>query len=426
MDKRIYPVLLLMLIVASYFHIQVVVLALSGMIIALPMKDRFAALKMGRLFYVLLLPIFFGLIAGFSNSNYLILKDAYYFSIPVFLILAGIVLAYRMDIGAFLKTLVIAGAVTSVIVTCISVAYNGLGALADPYSAHYAIGIVGTPAPPVALGCLLLTKKFNIRLFIGSWYRVLVGLNALGIYMFASRSYFIVVACFLFLLVADRIKRVWIMPIVLVIAIFFTFLPTGLFKETSSATLTGKIMGSFGEITIGDYNSEQDINLRYRGYESFMALNSYMEGSPGQLLFGGLGKLIDLKTFVRLGEDVDFRYIPVLHNGWLYLLVKTGIFGVLTYLTVFIGLVVMYWRKYADKQAKPAIRVFAAMSIGCILSLLLTNYIVTSFFNVEMSVLTITLGYSFFNFNYLVERMKQRERINTSEEIMVNELTYSI
>jgi hypothetical protein len=401
MNKQLYTIILLVMVVASYFHIQAIVLALAAVIIFMPVKNHFAAIKVIRLFGILMIPVLLGLIIGLSNDSYLILKDLYYFTMPVFIILSGILLACHMDIGQFLKALVYAGVVTSIMVTAISVSYMGFGAFLDPYAAHYAMGIVGTPGPPVALACLLLTRKFNIRLFSSFWFNAFVAVNALGIYMFASRSYIIIAICFLLLLVADRIKKAWIIPVVAAVAMLYVIMPADLFKTNSSSTFTDKIIGSFGEITIGNYNSEQDINLRYRGYETFMALNSYAEGTQAQMLFGGLGKLVDLKTFVRLGEDADFRYIPVLHNGWMYLLVKTGITGVLTYLFIFFGLVVANWRKYTDIAGRPIIRLLAALNIGCIISLLITNYIVTSFFNVEMAVLMVTLGYSFYYINYL-------------------------
>jgi len=401
MNKQLYTIILLVMVVASYFHIQAIVLALAAVIIFMPVKNHFAAIKVIRLFGILMIPVLLGLIIGLSNDSYLILKDFYYFTMPVFIILSGILLACHMDIGQFLKALVYAGVVTSIMVTAISVSYMGFGAFLDPYAAHYAMGIVGTPGPPVALACLLLTRKFNIRLFSSFWFNAFVAINALGIYMFASRSYIIIAICFLLLLVADRIKKAWIIPVVAAVAMLYVIMPADLFKTNSSSTFTDKIIGSFGEITIGNYNSEQDINLRYRGYETFMALNSYAEGTQAQMLFGGLGKLVDLKTFVRLGEDADFRYIPVLHNGWMYLLVKTGITGVLTYLFIFFGLVVANWRKYTDIAGRPIIRLLAALNIGCIISLLITNYIVTSFFNVEMAVLMVTLGYSFYYINYL-------------------------
>ncbi|MDN3584444.1 hypothetical protein [Mucilaginibacter flavus] len=408
-QQKLTSFLLLILILASFFHIQAIALGIALVIILLPMDQQATAIKMARLFLFLMLPVVLGLLVGFENDTYLIFKDFYYFTIPLLFITAGIVMACRLTIDQFLKTLIYAGVITSIVVTCISISYIGFGALTDPYSAHYAMGIVGTPGPPVALACLLLTRKFNIRLFRPLWFNVFTAINVMGIYMFASRTYLIITLCFLLLLIADRVKRLWIPPVILLLVIAFTLIPFDALKVNSDGTFMGKILGSFSEVSIGQYTSEQDINMQYRGYESFMALKGYTEGDTKNWIFGGLGKLIDLKTFVRLGEDTDFQFIPVLHNGWLYILVKTGIIGIIVYAAVFLSLIIINWRKYADSSSPPIIRLFSALAVGCIISLLLTNYIVTAFFNVEMSILMITLGYSYLNFNSLVFKQKERE-----------------
>jgi hypothetical protein len=421
--QQLTSFLLLVLILAAFFHVQVIVLLIAIVIIAMPLDKHLAAIKMTRLFALLLLPVILGLVAGYENNTYLIFKDFYYFSIPVLFITTGIIMACRLTIDQFLKTLVLCGVITSVVVAGISVSYMGLGALADPYSAHYAIGIVGTPGPPLALACLLLTRKFNIRLYSSAWFNLYTAINVFGIYMFASRTYLIITLCFLILLVADKIKRLWIPPVLLFLVVIFTLLPLDALKVNSdSGTFVNKILGSFSEVSIGQYNTEQDINIRYRGYESFMALKGYTEGDTKDWIFGGLGKLIDLKTFVRLGEDTDFQYIPVLHNGWLYILVKTGAVGVLLYAGIFLSLIVINWRQYADASGRPVIRLFAALTLGCVISLLLTNYIVTAFFNVEMSVLMITLGYSYLNFHALMFKLKIRRE--TMEKRHEQVLTY--
>ncbi|WP_183572309.1 hypothetical protein HDF18_04225 [Mucilaginibacter sp. X5P1] len=426
MNSRVYQVLLLMLVVASFFHSQAAVLGLTFLVIVISLYNYSASVKMVRLFTILLIPPILGLIVGYENDTYLILKDFYYFSFPLIFLLCGILLASQLEIADFLKTIVLAGVTASIIVTVISIAYTGFSALTNPYSAHYAMGILGTPAPAVALACLLFTKKFNIRLFTSFWFNILLAINVMGIYMFASRSYFIILMCFLFLLIANRIKWSWITPLVVTLIIFFTLLPTDIFTAKSSDTFLGKLLSSFNEISIGNYNTEQDINIRYRGYESFMALDGYMKSDTKGIIFGGLGKLVDLKTFVRLGVDTDYRYIPVLHNGWLYILVKTGATGVLTYLVIFFGLITVNWKKYADAKSKPIIRLFAALTIGCILSLMLTNYIITSFFNVEMSIIMITLGYSYMNFYSLLSRLKEREEAEQLKQDYINNLSYSL
>lgn len=409
-NQTVYALLFLVMVLASFFHMQAPVLALAVLIILPPVKHQFAAIKMAGIFAALFIPAMLGLIAGYQNSTYLIFKDFYYFSIPVLFTLAGIMLARRIEVELFLKTVVIAGVLVSVLVTCISISYMGVGALTDPYSAHYAIGIVGTPAPPIAFACLLFTWKFNIRLFQRNLFRIFLGMNAFGIYMFASRTYLIITLCFMLLLIADRIKRVWIFPVIFLLGLFVIVVPFITVSVSSDSTFLNKIMGSFNEVSVGNFNTEQDINLRYRGYESFMAFKGYLDGGLRDWIFGGLGKLIDLKTFVHLGEDADFQYIPVLHNGWLYILVKTGAVGVLVYMSIFFSLIVTKWRSYADVKGKPVIRIFSALIIGCVLSLLLTNYIVTAFFNMEMSIVMVLLGYSYMNVHVLMHKLKIREQ----------------
>ncbi|QXV66387.1 hypothetical protein INP83_04705 [Mucilaginibacter sp. 21P] len=407
---KFYSALLLLLVVASFFHMQAVVIGVAIIIIAMPMERHVSAVKLIRLFAILIIPVVLGMFAGFSNNNYLILKDFYYFMLPVLFILAGILLACHLKIHEFLKVLVYAGLITSLLVTGISVYYIGVGSLTDPYSAHYAVGIVGTPGPPVALAILLLTKKFNIKLFSRFYFNLFVVVNAFGIYMCASRTYLIITLCFVMLLVADKLKRQWVLPVSFIVVVLVSFVPLDIFKPTQSSTsFIDKLLGSFNELSIGNYSTEEDINTKYRGYESFMALNQYMQGDTKDWIFGGLGKLVDLKTFLRLGEDTDYEFIPVLHNGWLYLLIKTGMLGIVTYAFVFIRLTVINWRKYANANGRPVIKLFAALSVGCILSLFLTNYIVTAFFNVEMSILMVTLGFSYLNFNHLLFMNEQRE-----------------
>lgn len=410
MKQRIYQILFLTLVMASFFRWQPLVFGIALLVIALLAAQNFSALKKGRYFVVLLVPVFAALIAGRNNNAYLIFKDAYYLLIPLVFITAGILLAGVIEIGRYLKTLVLAGVLTSVTVTCISVWYMGWQAIINPYAAHYAIGIVGTPGPPVALACLLLSRKFNIRLYTPLYFKLFVAINILGLYMFASRTYLIVMLCFLFLLMADKVKRTWIFPLISVFFVLFICMPAMQFNAAGNDTFVNKLLRSFSELSIGDYNTEQDINVKYRGYESFMALKTYAEGGMAGWLFGGLGKLVDLKTFVRLGQDADFRYIPILHNGWLYILVKTGIAGIITYLAVFGKLLFINWKKYHHKKSRPVIRLFAALCIGSVLSLLLTNYIVTAFFNMEMSILMITLGYSYYHFYSLIQFNKIRLR----------------
>ena len=100
-------------------------------------------------------------------------------------------------------------------------------------------------------------------------------------------------------------------------------------------SLIGKFEHSVTEVAISDYEDMSDINLNWRGFESYRAYLTYLDGSLFEKAFGqGFGAMVDLGFDMPLGGDasISFRYIPVIHNGYMYLLVKYGLIGVLIYL----------------------------------------------------------------------------------------------
>lgn len=75
-----------------------------------------------------------------------------------------------------------------------------------------------------------------------------------------------------------------------------------------------------------------DINNNWRGYEAAQGLKMYSNGSDLQKLFGhGFGTLVDLGIRIKLAGK-DYEKVPILHNGYVLLLVKCGISGLVLYL----------------------------------------------------------------------------------------------
>ena len=73
----------------------------------------------------------------------------------------------------------------------------------------------------------------------------------------------------------------------------------------------------------------KDFNDNYRSYENIMTVRQSLRVSSQALIFGqGLGSQIDLKQKLWLG-DVELRYISILHNGFMTVLLKSGLVGVL-------------------------------------------------------------------------------------------------
>ena len=55
------------------------------------------------------------------------------------------------------------------------------------------------------------------------------------------------------------------------------------------------------------------------------------EGTKSLILGQGLGSQIDLKQKIMLG-DMELRFISILHNGFMTVLLKSGLLGVLFFI----------------------------------------------------------------------------------------------
>ncbi len=100
----------------------------------------------------------------------------------------------------------------------------------------------------------------------------------------------------------------------------------------------GRTAASLEEVTREGFDSPRDVANFWRAYESIQAWRAYADGRPMEFLLGhGFGKTVDLgRNMPFLGDDRLIRSIPVLHNGYLYLLLKTGALGLVLYLAFFI------------------------------------------------------------------------------------------
>lgn len=80
------------------------------------------------------------------------------------------------------------------------------------------------------------------------------------------------------------------------------------------------------KINMDDY---RDFHDNYRSYENILTQKQLATDGTTTVMIGkGLGSNIDLKKEVRL-EGTMMRYIPVLHNGFMTVYLKSGLLGVL-------------------------------------------------------------------------------------------------
>lgn len=145
-------------------------------------------------------------------------------------------------------------------------------------------------------------------------------------------------------------------------------------------TLYARMRNSIQEVSTSEFNSMRDINTRYRGFEAYQAMTTYWEGNLFQLMIGqGLGSMVDLGTEITLvhGEP-PFRYIPILHNGYMYLLVKTGLLGLL----VFLVQIRLLWRRIPPPQEKSR-EAWSAVRLGrgILMTMLFSTFVIAGPYN---------------------------------------------
>jgi hypothetical protein len=125
-----------------------------------------------------------------------------------------------------------------------------------------------------------------------------------------------------------------------------------------------KLGRSLTEVAVRSYTSWFDIHMNWRGYEAFRAMQTYFAGSTLERFVGlGHGALVDLKLSIKLiPDEPPFRHMAVLHNGYAYLLVKTGLVGVALYLLFLARLAISGSR--LRHEADPATVLAGRMVIG--------------------------------------------------------------
>lgn len=141
----------------------------------------------------------------------------------------------------------------------------------------------------------------------------------------------------------------------------------------------------------------KDFHDNYRSYENIRTIeqlsynNSYVFGE-------GSGSKVDLKQKVYLG-DMFLRYISILHNGYMTVLLKTGIVGLLIYL-----LSIFYF--FALKKPKdPTLKNIYYLFIGTGIFLIISNWVFMGFYNL-LDTKSLLIGFLFAYKNNRIKNLK--------------------
>jgi hypothetical protein len=344
--------------------------------------------------WLLGLPLVWSFIISFNDSINSIFKALFYLSTPLAFTAVGMLVAQIATPKMVLKYVVYSGTVGALLYIGMSLNALGFRALAEPYEMRK-LFLWGSITNVIAVFIVLFSQKYGVILYKKRIHKIiLLAINILALYLTASRTYYVLFLIFLFVFLYKKNKKI----------IFFIgggiFIAFNVFVNLNSdSEFQRKISSGVNELQWGNYKTEEDINTKYRGYESYMALKTYNSGTALNLLFGhGFEKNVDLETYVKLGGD-DYRNIPIVHNGYIFQLLREGIIGLI--------LTLIFLIKVLRIVAKSSVlNLLHLIIIGVILSLLFSNYLENTFFSTEMLQVWLLTG-AFLVYVYKERRLKK-------------------
>lgn len=292
----------------------------------------------------LLLPLVIIFLIGILHlraGQYNYYKDIWYFSKPVFYIGAGMLMPYSgLRKNSFLGIIVYISLALSLV--------HIYTFLLDPQLLTESVNDIREAAGG---GNLLVVFA---AAYISSRQRFLRIRNFLNIPMWAfllilyasvllsfSRTLigvYLITMLFLERLYNHRytVRKIGIVVLFVSGLLVITFLFPALFSEdTKVGEIKQKILNSFTEISVHErYDSDSEIAMNWRGYETSLAIEEIKEGTILNKITGyGFGKTIFIGNTDYLGYDM--LDIPMLHNGFMEIIIKTGFAGLLLYLIFF-------------------------------------------------------------------------------------------
>ncbi|WP_438446657.1 hypothetical protein [Gorillibacterium sp. sgz5001074] len=322
-----------------------------------------------------------------------IVKDIVYYTTPILIIIVGHIFVQMTNFNRVLNSIVIAGIATSSwhlfkFALKPSVLSESLASIRN-YAG------LGSSLTVVSLCLLLFRKKYNLEFLQGNrlWSTMGIFLCLISLATSLSRTLIIITVLMLGIMTIIPMKQKIIttktkslkIPLTMFFLCFavLTFSQVDFTNNELVKQLAEKMSRSLQEIggSDNDYGNISDINMDWRGYEAYRAMIMFDASSNIRKLFGnGFGAQVDLGLYMSLNGEL-FNRVPILHNGYMYLLVKVGLVGILIHVLFMSTLIISGIKAIRlNNQLRGAILI----TVG--LSTVFTTLVVNGVFNPEYSI----------------------------------------
>ncbi len=343
-------------------------------------------------FFMYLIPliciILLGFIFAFSNNSRDILRDIFNFTTPIFLILFGAIISEYIKLERFVRIITYFGIIYSFYYIFSWVILNLQGTYSE--SEYRALLGTGDILNILSFYFLLFNKVRDKYLKLSFVRLCFMAISLVALVLFNSRTFLICFVLFFIYFFQLFTLRKKITSLIISFSVILFFFSLKMYDDNNFYL---KVLNSFDEISVTNGFELNETSSNFRSFESFAAIDTYLAGNWINYLVGhGFGKLVDLKIEIELASQ-NWQFIPVLHNGFMYVLVKTGLLGILFFFLFFIKLYPAYKYKILPSEYAYVILVLKSLIVCCLVS----NFVVSSFFNSELEFLLICLG-TFFSY----------------------------
>jgi len=323
-----------------------------------------------------------GIAGSYRNVPYDIIKDIWYVMNPLLAMMTGYLLMKGIGgLKSLFRITVLAASVAAVMHISYFIVSPGL--IFEPVDSIRAEAGRGFFITVLAIAVMAACRKERMKLMSGPAAAVFFFLSFSSVVLAFSRTLWISLAVMavvvLGFLTARNLEK--LAALVMIAAGLFAYVYFTPDSQLSGPdmTLRGKMAHSVKEVIVSDYWRLADINENWRGYESFMAIQTYLDGDGVQYAIGwGFGKLVDLGIYMNLGGE-DLRFIPIFHNGYLFVLVKAGVLGLILYL-YFLASLLLSGKKAVNSPSEEK-RLAGRLIIAIGLVLFATTFVIAGFFN---------------------------------------------
>lgn len=322
-----------------------------------------------------------GLLQAYLHSPQNVIKDCWYFQLPILTFITGWLFAPSVKEMVRSRVLVIASLASAIWFLFHLMTVFSKVSINDQYAYRQEVGGANFIVVWGILVCL--DRALHWQELNASWRKLVVTsliVNPIAVALSFSRTEYGALALALFLVWLPAMikkRRLYNIGIAGIIVVGLFGLVSLKIASRDDGGFIGRMAGSFREVDSSNFDNMSDVNTRWRAYEALMGLKTYLQGNPIQFIVGqGLGTQVDLGMVMPLG-DADMQYIPILHNGYVYLLVKTGVLGLL----LFLWQIRLLWRGLRTREQTTRVTGDIRLGKAILLATLLAMLVITGPYN---------------------------------------------